>query len=1578
MIETYIAEILAQLSSSDRKSVQELLYKIRTEEEHQQRFLNMNGDRLMTLGNQSTGQAPPSAEHQIEQFHTISPAPQEVQTLLPELAERHTIAPPQTEGTAPQSLEGLSENTTTDRVDDESRQPELSRLNTITEEEATLPPVLEAMNTVDKAPHSPKETQHETIEAHESTRYIDLGLLGKGGMGEVRKVQDNVLKRTLAMKIIHPKLLENNHALTRFIEEAQVGAQLQHPNILPVHELGKLPDGRYYFTMKEVKGTEFTQWIHDVHKASEEHRWLASEDGISFRRLIQIFHTICETMAFAHSLGVLHRDLKPDNVMIGDFGEVLIVDWGIAKVMGQTESFHENVVQTDRSQTANRQTQLGSVSGTPSYMSPEQAKGLINQLSPSSDIYTLGAILYEILSGSPPFSGHSPGEILFKVRHTSPPSLFGTNHSALQMTSNSLSKKIPTPLARISKIPSPLIRICEKAMERKIEDRYSSADALAKDIFDWLEGAQKRDKALKEVEKAKAVMEQAQKLLTEANNLWKKTKGLFEGYGFENEAAWSLWSDAQRAFQEGQRKQREYERILQGALVYDAQLEEAHERLSDCIIESLLKAIAMGNKERRDILLAQFEGHIKKLSPAQQQERNQRLREYSNDKIYLLRARRGPLVGRTAQSLQIRRYLKEEGRLVSLVGTAGVGKTRLALDIIHDIREERQAYFCDLTEATTVLGVVRLVAKDMDIQLGAQNPLQQLGEYFDKNPSILVLDNLEQVVGPVGEAITQWLSASETLKLIATSRVRLQLPIEKSFAIQPLGLLEAMELFTKRAQIAKSTFELGKQNRFIVGRIVEKLDKLPLAIELAAARMNIFNVGEIETRLNERFSLLRSRKEGIQALSTALDWSWDLLKPWHKAAFTQSSIFHGGFDIDAAENIIQIGARSDSPAIFDILQDLCEDSLLRQESAIDGSIRYGMLESIRQYAKNKLMEHEGLEVHLSRTTEFPITKTRHSQYYARYGQKTFLNRLDSSDGSRHWLELFAELDNLVAATMHGEGEDASLCCIAALKVLGMKGPLSLGVDVASSVLSSKEIPKHHQMQIKLIRTKFLRISGRMKEARGHKESKEAAPSHDTETTPLPPPNQDLSITQPATSTETPEERHMRAEEPLEAKETAKELTKSLNAKPHSVLHSRIIDTETKQKGASLSNEPSTEIPKRVYTEEEELRLLKAHEFVELGNIEEAESIYDKALAYYHQAAAFYQNASDPKGHVRTLEKIAIVLKNQGEYQQSLEALHSALEIIENHELHWFKANLYSVVGDIHRYQGEYQRSLEFHNRALKINQTVGNKLEQGTNHGNIGVVYQNLGQDDKAIEYYQKAIAIAREIGNKRSEGLYLGKLGNMHLNLNRSDEAIRYYKQGIDIAHEIGDKRTEGINTGNLGIAYDHIARYDKALECYQRSRAIAREIGNKRSEGSNLSNIGTVYRNLGQDDKAIEHYQKAIAIAREIGNRRSEGIALGNLGVSYGNLKQYDKAVEYFQRSISVSREIGNKRSEGIYLGYLGEVYHQLNRNREAKDHLKKAIQICGDLKINSSFNFYGELALIFAEENNRDEAMSLLTTG
>ena len=163
----------------------------------------------------------------------------------------------------------------------------------------------------------------------EDGRYEDRGAIGAGGMGEVRRVYDRVLGRTVAMKLLRWRALHRADLQEMFVAESRVTASLQHPGIVPVHDRGVLPDGRIWYTMTEVRGETLSQLIARVHEPEKE------AAGWTLRRLLGVFYQVCETMAYVHSRGVVHRDLKPDNIMVGAFNEVLIMDWGIAKVRGR-------------------------------------------------------------------------------------------------------------------------------------------------------------------------------------------------------------------------------------------------------------------------------------------------------------------------------------------------------------------------------------------------------------------------------------------------------------------------------------------------------------------------------------------------------------------------------------------------------------------------------------------------------------------------------------------------------------------------------------------------------------------------------------------------------------------------------------------------------------------------------------------------------------------------------------------------------------------------------------------------------------------------------------------------------------------------------------------------------------------------------------------------------------------------------------------------------------------------------------------------------------------------------------------
>ena len=369
-------------------------------------------------------------------------------------------------------------------------------------------------------PNQETEVVREVDKTGRIGDYEDLGELGEGGMGSVRLVRDRKLNRRLAMKIIHPKLLSHRSASARFVEEAQVCAQLQHPNIVPVHDLGTLPDGRLYFTMKEIKGRSLDTVIKSVHDAVKDGRFHPAEDGWTFRRLIDVFHKVCQAVGYAHSKGVLHRDLKPENIMVGEFGEVLVVDWGIAKVVGRLDRAAEagdfDLVTSSR--LGLQATRMGQVAGTPAYMAPEQARGEIDQLNAQTDVYALGAILYEILSGRAPYKGPSMQDVLKQVKWGPPLSVVVQTTASANDTLDFFD---PQSTDTSLDLPEELVEACEVAMSRLQSGRYESAEELGEVLRQWLEGAKKREKAL-------AVVKETERLSVRRESLKVESKRLLE------------------------------------------------------------------------------------------------------------------------------------------------------------------------------------------------------------------------------------------------------------------------------------------------------------------------------------------------------------------------------------------------------------------------------------------------------------------------------------------------------------------------------------------------------------------------------------------------------------------------------------------------------------------------------------------------------------------------------------------------------------------------------------------------------------------------------------------------------------------------------------------------------------------------------------------------------------------------------------------------------------------------------------------------------------------------------------------
>ena len=297
-----------------------------------------------------------------------------------------------------------------------------------------------------------------------SGRYSEQGTIGKGGMGEIVLCVEYNTRREVAMKRLLPTAAGHAKQRARFVEEAQVTAQLEHPNIVPVHELGRDARGAIYFTMKFVKGRSLAEILTASRDGEEYH---------SLGELLGMFLKVCDGVAFAHSRGVVHRDLKPANIMVGDFGEVLVMDWGIARILGRDEIAGEddkNNVQSSRQDTsqAGLHTVAGAAMGSPSYMPPEQALGQHDKIDHRSDIYSLGAILYNILTLKLPVEGQTARVIMDKV-------IAGDIHP-------------PERRASDRDIPRELSAVAMKCLAKHRRGRYASVPDLQRDISLYLEG----------------------------------------------------------------------------------------------------------------------------------------------------------------------------------------------------------------------------------------------------------------------------------------------------------------------------------------------------------------------------------------------------------------------------------------------------------------------------------------------------------------------------------------------------------------------------------------------------------------------------------------------------------------------------------------------------------------------------------------------------------------------------------------------------------------------------------------------------------------------------------------------------------------------------------------------------------------------------------------------------------------------------------------------------------------------------------------------------------------------------------
>ncbi|MGW5382187.1 protein kinase domain-containing protein [Nocardia sp. NPDC003963] len=667
----------------------------------------------------------------------------------------------------------------------------------------------------------------------DASGFEDAAEVGRGGFGVVYRCTQEPLDRTVAVKLLTAESDEDNRA--RFAREQRAMGRLTgHPNIVTVLEEGVTPRGRPYLVTPFYPLGSLDAWLRD-------HGPLPAED------VLQIGVKIAGALESAHRLGVVHRDVKPGNILLTDYGEPALTDFGIAHIAGGFR------------------TAAGTVTGSPAFTAPEVLEG--EPPTPSADVYGLGATMFCALTG----------------------------HAAFERRSG---EKMVTQFLRITTQPLPDLR----------------ESGISADISDLVESAMNRDSR-------------------------------------ERPSA-AVFGEAIRRLQE-----------RHGYPVDDMALQDrpTHEGHPD-------RPARVAHPDRSPI-------------PAQR-------KPIGPDHSGNLPLELTSLVNRRTELAELKNLLATS-RLVTLTGTGGVGKTRLAVRAATQVARDFAdgVWLADLTEVSDPAILVDVVAAAVGIRDEAGRPLiDVLVEHLCPREMLLVLDNCEQLVDPVAELDQVLLQGCAGLRILATSREPLNIAGEAVLRVAPLkvpdpgreptllGLprFDAVTLFCERAVAAVPGFEIDEENKGAVARICARLDGLPLAIELAAARLRTMTPQQILERLDIRNPLLtrssRTAPARQQTLRMCMDWSHDLCSPAEQQLWAQLSVFAGSCEIDAVEGICDIDPGPLS--MLDVLSSLVDKSvLIREESGT--AVRFRMLETLRDYGRREL-NAAGLERELRR---------RHHQWY---------------------------------------------------------------------------------------------------------------------------------------------------------------------------------------------------------------------------------------------------------------------------------------------------------------------------------------------------------------------------------------------------------------------------------------------------------------------------------------------------------------------------------------------------------------------------------------------------------------------
>jgi len=695
-----------------------------------------------------------------------------------------------------------------------------------------------------------------------------------------------------------------------------------------------------------------------------------------------------------------------------------------------------------------------------------------------------------------------------------------------------------------------------------------------------------------------------------------------------------------------------------------------------------------------------------------------------------LPAERDAFVGRRSTLLDLARRFEDGARLVSLLGIGGGGKTRLATRFgwVWMGDYPGGVWFCDLAPARTVEGLYSAVAQGLQLPLGVEDPLDRIGRAIaGRGACLVILDNFEQLARHAEATLGRWLDMAAEARFLVTTREVLGIAGEETLALAPLQAADAEALFRRRAAAAKRDFEPGPEDEAAIAPLVKLLDGLPLAIELAAARVRMLPPKALLARMSERFKLLASgggRLDRQSTLRAAFDWSWDLLTGAEKVALAQLSVFEGGFTLAAAEAVLDLSALDDAPWTVDVLSSLVDKSFVRPLA----DERFDLLVSVQAYAAEHL-QTEG-RYPGSGVAALAAAQWRHGDWFAALGPA------GATQGA------CADLDNLVVAcrraVLAGRAEQAAGALDGAWAALNLRGPFAAGVDLAELVCVLPGLAGQAAAHALAVLGWALEATGQRGTAADHFAAS-------------------LQYAQAS--------RDLRCEAAVSIRLGA--------------LHARdgLVEVARSEHTHALS------LARQLKDTALECAALNG-----LGTVDFEQGRMVGAQAHYEAALGVARTASDQHWQGILLGNLGNLHANLGRIGQARTHCEEALQgarLLGDRQRQGRGLNTIAMLDYL---QGRLGHAIEAAEAALGVARELGYVRLECVALGTLGLALSEAGKLPEALGANTAALAIARQLGLKSYEGQFLGQQGLVHALRGDFTDARTCLDAGVLMLREAGD----------------------------------------------------------------------------------------------------------------------------------------------------------------------------------------------